>query len=152
MQIYFHWREKTSIHRQRKKCVTNFSPSWSDCLKVQEARDHSTLGSGNENPCNFTIDHSTSHHKLQWGSAYPQDVLQELITHLISLKKCLGTGLRQLLEQGDIYVDVNTLIKNFKYQWYGVFFFFFHESFPLINYTTLMHSFLTILVVFSSIP
>ena len=35
-----------------------------------------------------------------------------------SFKKCLQTRLLKLLDQEDIYVDVNTLIKNFKYQWY----------------------------------
>ena len=35
-----------------------------------------------------------------------------------SFKKCLQTRLLKFLDQEDIYVDVNTLIKNFKYQWY----------------------------------
>ena len=35
-----------------------------------------------------------------------------------SFKKCLQTRLLKLLDQEDIYVDVNTLVKNFKYQWY----------------------------------
>ena len=35
-----------------------------------------------------------------------------------SFKKCLQTRLLKLLDQEDIYVDVNTLIKNFKYHWY----------------------------------